>query len=179
MSKTKRRLLFVLLFLFTVMLLPMLSSGNLVIPVQDATFRDWNANSFWHYPWGVSGTHKGIDIFAPQGKPVLAAGGGLVVYSGQISLGGNVVLVLGAKWRFHYYAHLQSATVTTGQWVWQGNQLGLVGNTGNAAGKPPHLHYSVASLLPHWWRWDNEPQGWLKMFYLNPHELLLQSMDKR
>ncbi|OWY19961.1 M23 family peptidase [Sphingobacteriales bacterium UPWRP_1] len=178
MSHPAKRRYIVLLLLFAALLLPLLLPGSLVIPVQNATPRDWNANSFWHYPWGVSGVHKGIDIFAPKGRPVLAAGSGLVVYSGQISLGGNVVLVLGAKWRLHYYAHLQNATVQTGQWVWQGSQLGFVGNTGNAAGKPPHLHYSVASLLPYVWRRDNEPQGWRKMFYLNPHELLMQSWGK-
>ena len=35
------------------------------IPVSGATAADWNPQSFWYYPWGRSGTHKGIDIFAP------------------------------------------------------------------------------------------------------------------
>ena len=34
-----------------------------VIPVEGATPRDWNAKSFWYEPWGISGVHKGIDIF--------------------------------------------------------------------------------------------------------------------
>ncbi|MFN8260884.1 MAG: hypothetical protein U0X41_08140 [Chitinophagales bacterium] len=43
-----------------------------------------------------------------------------------------------------------------------------VGTTGNAKGKPPHLHYAITTLLPYFWRIDNSPQGWNKMFYLNP-----------
>ena len=67
------------------------------IPVQGATTRDWHPQSFWYYPWGRSGTHKGIDIFAQEGTPVLAATHGLVVHTGVDSLGGNIVLVLGSK----------------------------------------------------------------------------------
>ncbi|MGZ4954639.1 MAG: hypothetical protein ACXV8Q_05960 [Methylobacter sp.] len=37
------------------------------IPVAGATATDWNPASFWYYPWGRSGTHKGIDIFAKAG----------------------------------------------------------------------------------------------------------------
>ena len=50
-----------------------------VIPVQNATAKDWNANSFWFAPWGKSGVHKGIDIFAKKGTPVIASASGLVV----------------------------------------------------------------------------------------------------
>lgn len=38
-----------------------------LIPVAGATAKEWNPNSFWYEPWGVSGVHKGIDVFAPQG----------------------------------------------------------------------------------------------------------------
>ena len=43
-----------------------------------------------------------------------------------------------------------------------------MGDSGNAAGKPPHLHYSLVSLLPMFWRADEAPQGWKKMFFLDP-----------
>ena len=87
------------------------------IPVQGATTRDWHPQSFWYYPWGRSGTHKGIDIFAQAGTPVLAATHGLVVHTGVDSLGGNIVLVLGSKWRLHYYAHLQDIDTQAWHWV--------------------------------------------------------------
>ena len=142
-----------------------------VIPVAQATRSDWNQRSFWAYPWGKSITHKGIDIFAPKGRPVLAADSGWVLYSGQDPLGGNVIAVLNAKWRIGYYAHLQDNLVRAGQWVSRGEPIGSVGNSGNAAGKPPHLHYAVLSLLPYPWRYDNQsPQGHLKMFYLKPDD---------
>jgi len=39
---------------------------NLKMPVKGATESDYNANSFWFYPWGKSVTHKGVDIFAKK-----------------------------------------------------------------------------------------------------------------
>jgi murein DD-endopeptidase MepM/ murein hydrolase activator NlpD len=143
---------------------------NLKIPVQGADKSSYNAKSFWYYPWGKSGTHKGVDIFAKAGTEVISSSAGLVVYTGKIKLGGNVVLVLGQKWRLHYYAHLKEIKTSTLNWVSQGNQIGTVGTSGNAAGKPPHLHYLITSLLPLPWRIDSSVQGWKKMFYLNPIE---------
>lgn len=145
-----------------------------VIPVQGASAKDWNPRSFWYYPWGRSGTHKGIDIFARKGTPVRASTQGMVLYSGWVSMGGNVVLVLSSKWRLHYYAHLDSIQAETGQWLAAGQDLGTVGDSGNAQGKAPHLHYSIRSLIPLPWRAEPQaPQGWRKMFYLDPGEFLL------
>jgi len=86
------------------------------IPVQGANERSWNNQSFWYEPWGVSGVHKGIDIFAPAGTPVLASVPGIVVYAGTLGMGGNVVAILGPQCRVHYYAHLQSSQVATMDW---------------------------------------------------------------
>jgi hypothetical protein len=47
-----------------------------------------------------------------------------------------------------------------------------VGDTGNARGKPPHQHYAVLSVIPYPWRIDGATQGWKKMFYLDPGEIL-------
>jgi len=144
----------------------------LVVPVQGATRSDWNPGSFWHSPWGPSGVHKGIDIFAMEGTPVVSAAPGLVLYSGTLALGGNVVIVAGPKWRLHYYAHLRERTTGAGHLVSRGEILGTVGATGNAAGKPPHLHYTIATPIPYPWRADRGVQGWKKMFYLNPLDRL-------
>ena len=142
------------------------------IPVDGATHLDWNKETFWHHPWGASGVHKGIDIFAAQGTPVIAATPGIVIYSGRLALGGNVVSILGPRWRVHYYAHLDKRDVNRG-FVGRGTAIGSVGTTGNAAGKPPHLHYAVVTLIPYPWRLDSSPQGWKKMFYLDPGEELV------
>ncbi|WP_415878127.1 M23 family metallopeptidase [Methylomonas sp. TEB] len=124
---------------------------HIVIPVQGASRTDWNPQSFWFEPWGQSGVHKGIDIFAKQGKPVISAVPGIVIYQGQLGIGGNVVAVLGPKWRVHYYAHLAEAAPAP-RFVAAGQPIGAVGTSGNAAGKPPHLHYAVLSVVPLLWR---------------------------
>ena len=50
--------------------------------------------------------------------------------------------------------------------------LGAVGTTGNAEGKPSHLHYAVLSLLPMPWNWSSATQGWKRMFFVDPDALL-------
>lgn len=161
-----------LLIVAGILLLGLVLPAPMQIPVEKATASAWNPHSFWFEPWGPSGVHKGIDIFAPKGRAVSAACAGVVVYTGELAQGGRVVLVLGARWRVHYYAHLDTIDVFTGQPVRGGTRLGSVGDSGNARGKPPHLHYSVLSLLPYPWRWDRSTQGWRKMFYLDPGALL-------
>jgi murein DD-endopeptidase MepM/ murein hydrolase activator NlpD len=146
---------------------------KLVIPVKDATPQDWNHDTFWFSPWGKSGVHKGIDIFSSIGTPLLASTYGIVLYTGQLGIGGNVVIILGPKWRIHYYAHLQSINTSVGALVGGSQPIGTVGDSGNAKGKPPHLHYTILTVVPYPWRWDNSPQGWKKMFFLNPSERLL------
>jgi murein DD-endopeptidase MepM/ murein hydrolase activator NlpD len=149
-------------------LLLLLWPDDPLIPVQGATRADWNPRSFWYHPWGASGVHKGIDIFAPEGRPVLAATSGLVLRSWTYGAGGNTIAILGPRLRIHYYAHLSRQDVAAGDWVWRGAVIGAVGTTGNARGKPPHLHYAIVTMVPHPWRITGEPQGWRKMFFLDP-----------
>mgnify|MGYP002777391982 CR=1 FL=1 len=171
MKKIRRRYI-ILFIIFIIILTGFLIPQHFVNPVLNATQKDYNQKSFWFYPWGKSGVHKGVDIFAKEGTPVLSASGGLVVYQGYLSRGGNVILILGPKWRLHYYAHLQTMDVNIFSLTGFKEKIGTVGTTGNAQGKPPHLHYSIISLFPYWWRKDNDRLGWLKMFYLNPIDYL-------
>jgi len=146
---------------------------KMMIPVKDATIKSWAEDSFWAYPWGSSITHKGIDIFAKRGTDVISATHGIVVYTFNKGKGGKSVMVLGPKWRFHYYAHLDSYTAYAFQPLRPGTYLGAVGDTGNAKGKPPHLHYAITSPFPYPGLYDGEAvQGWRKMFHLNPDEWL-------
>lgn len=168
MSRLKKTLLFFTIIFLIGILIPQWFS----MPVEGATSSDYNQESFWYYPWGKSVTHKGIDIFANKGTRLNAATSGLVLYSGKIEMGGNVVVVLSAKWRIHYYAHLDEITTSSFSWASKGKQIGTVGDSGNAAGKPPHLHYSIVTPIPYPWRIDNDRQGWKKMFYLNPLDYL-------
>jgi murein DD-endopeptidase MepM/ murein hydrolase activator NlpD len=158
--------------LFLILLIGLLLPQTFINPVKGADNRSYNSESFWYYPWGKSGTHKGVDIFAKEGTAVGSATGGWVIYTGELKMGGNVVLILGPKWRLHYYAHLQRIDANIFSWTHQGGQIGTVGTTGNAKGKPAHLHYSIVTLIPYPWRIDTAPQGWKKMFYLNPIEFL-------
>ena len=143
---------------------------NLKIPVKEATKSDYNSKSFWFYPWGKSVTHKGVDIFAKKGTEINSSTLGLVVYSGKIAVGGKFVLVLGPKWRLHYYAHLNELKTTSFSFVNNNSTIGTVGTSGNAIGKSPHLHYSILTIIPYFWKIDLDKQGWKKMFYLNPIE---------
>ena len=145
---------------------------RLVIPVEKASARDWNPQSFWHPNWGASVVHKGIDIFGRRGQPVVASTYGLVVFQGEWGRGGKVVAFVTPKLRLHYYAHLDTISTGTLSLLHPGERVGAMGNTGNAVNTPPHLHYSIITLIPHPWRWDGSTMGWLKMIFLDPNELL-------
>lgn len=92
---------------------------------------------------GGARSHQGIDIAAPMGAPVVAFVAGTVtrVYTGKRS--GVSVQIKGADGRLYNYFHLQRATVEPGQKVGMGAALGTNGDTGNAKGTPPHLHFEI------------------------------------
>jgi hypothetical protein len=88
--------------------------------------------------------HHGVDIFAPRGTPVVAAAPGVVTSVGTNRLGGLVVWVWDPRrHQSHYYAHLSSQSVRTGEPVAAGDVVGQVGNTGNARTTAPHLHFGI------------------------------------
>ncbi len=64
-------------------------------------------------------------------------------------MGGNVVLVLGPKWRLHYYAHLEQYHDRNVFICNKKFKNRDVGTTGNAVGKPPHFHYAITTALPY------------------------------
>lgn len=150
---------------------------RITIPVAGATSKDWHPKSFWFEPWGTSGVHKGIDIFASQGQPVVSTTHGAVLFKGNLSKGGNVVLVLGPKWRLHYYAHLQTIDASWFSIVKSGEFIGRVGDSGNAKGKPAHLHYSILRIFPTPWAIDKSTQGFKKAFFIDPGTYLKKAKD--
>ncbi len=158
----------IFLFLILLFILGFFIPQNIEIPVMGANSSSYNSKSFWAYPWGHSVTHKGVDIFAKKGTSVIPATSGLVLLAGEVPIGGNFVLILSAKWRVHYYAHLNEIKTSAFSFVNKKTIIGTVGNTGNAKGKPCHLHYSIFTPVPYVWRADKSVQGWKKMFYLNP-----------
>ncbi|WP_298781924.1 M23 family metallopeptidase [uncultured Polaribacter sp.] len=155
-----------------VIIIGFLIPQNLKMPVKGATKSDYNSKSFWFYPWGKSATHKGVDIFAKKGVKINSSTSGLVLYSGKINIGGKVVIILGPKWRVHYYAHLNELKTSSFSFVNKNSTIGTIGTSGNSAGKSPHLHYSIFTIIPYIWKIDSDKQGWKKMFFLNPIEYL-------
>lgn len=85
--------------------------------------------------------HDGIDILAPRGTPVKAAKSGTVIFSGQMSGYGNIVIVKHVKNYFTAYAHLHRIKAKKNQRVKQGQTIGTVGRTGRASAN--HLHFEV------------------------------------
>lgn len=89
--------------------------------------------------------HDGIDIAAPRGTPVRAAGDGKVIaatnrYRGQTSWG-NIVVIDHGHGLVTRYAHLDSFRVAEGDAIRAGETIGAVGSTGRSTG--PHLHFEV------------------------------------
>jgi murein DD-endopeptidase MepM/ murein hydrolase activator NlpD len=85
--------------------------------------------------------HKGQDISAPFGSPVIATAGGVVVTSGWQRGYGRVVYVDHGNGISTRYGHLSRLDVAVGQIIKRGDQLGLVGSSGRSTA--PHLHYEV------------------------------------
>lgn len=88
--------------------------------------------------------HKGVDIFARRGTPVVAAMDGVVRRVRDRGLGGKQVWLSDRQRNQSlYYAHLDSQLVVEDERVKAGDTLGWVGNTGNAKNTRPHLHFSI------------------------------------
>lgn len=164
----------VLFVLMVIILVGLLVPQNLKMPVVGADNNSFNHETFWYEGWGTSIVHKGIDVFAKKGTNVHSATWGIVIATAEYGKGGKFVLVLGPKWRIHYYAHLDELRTKPLAIVTPDTEIGTVGNTGNAATTAAHLHYGMATMIPYPWRIDNAPLGWQKMFYLNPIDYLLK-----
>ncbi|MBL3699230.1 peptidoglycan DD-metalloendopeptidase family protein [Leucobacter luti] len=91
-------------------------------------------------PWGNAG-HNGIDLAAPMGTPVFAAGDGVVGLAGSVNMGGNEVYIQHTNGLGTRYSHLSRFATQAGTPVKAGQRVGYVGSTGMSTG--PHLHYMV------------------------------------
>jgi len=92
----------------------------------------------------AGGQHRGIDIVAPVGTPVVAATAGTVTFAGLVGSSGLAVAVRTADSRLDTsYLHLSSIQVAAGDRVAAGDSLGAVGTTGRRTAAEPHLHFGV------------------------------------
>jgi murein DD-endopeptidase MepM/ murein hydrolase activator NlpD len=92
----------------------------------------------------ADGQHRGIDVAAPPGTPIVAAVGGHVRFAGLVGSSGLTVSVRTADGRFDTsYLHLSTASVRSGQAVAAGDRIGAVGTTGRPSAATPHLHFGI------------------------------------
>lgn len=124
------------------------SGGNTITQGDGVT----TGNMLWPVPIchnmsrGYGGRHMGLDIcngpVTVRNKPAVAADGGTVISAGWNSGGyGYCVKIQHSNGLCTLYAHLNAVSVVKGQQVSRGQQVGLIGSTGNSSG--PHLHFEV------------------------------------
>jgi murein DD-endopeptidase MepM/ murein hydrolase activator NlpD len=94
-----------------------------------------------HPIFGDRRMHTGIDIAAPSGAAVVAAGAGTVISASYRGGYGNTVMIDHGEGVITLYAHLTAWSAGVGQTVSRGAQVGTIGSTGNSTG--PHLHFEV------------------------------------
>jgi murein DD-endopeptidase MepM/ murein hydrolase activator NlpD len=104
-----------------------------------------NIGSYWGADRdGGRRKHKGIDIFARKGTPVVAISDGIIVEKDHTPIGGKTLWLRSSDHQLTaYYAHLDKQSVKEGQHVRKGQVIGTVGNTGNALTTPSHLHFGI------------------------------------
>ncbi|MBA2667767.1 MAG: M23 family metallopeptidase [Trueperaceae bacterium] len=119
------------------------SDAVLRMPVEGV--RVAHVTDTWHAPRGGGALHEGQDIFAPRGTPIRSATSGFVYRIDDLSLGGLTVTIVGGAGRRYFYTHLDAAAsdLREGRFVDDDTIIGFVGDSGNAAGTPPHLHFGV------------------------------------
>jgi murein DD-endopeptidase MepM/ murein hydrolase activator NlpD len=143
------------------------NSDNLMIPVLNVRASDLS-DTFTRSRGDGGRLHEALDIMAPVGTTVRAAGSGKVEKLFRSRAGGNTIYVRtsdGAT--IHYYAHLDEYAegLKEGQRIRRGQRLGTVGSSGNASRETPHLHFAILQTTA-------DAQWWEPANAINPYPLL-------
>jgi murein DD-endopeptidase MepM/ murein hydrolase activator NlpD len=110
-----------------------------------------------------SGSHSGVDFRAASGSSVVSVGSGTVVEAGWGGAYGNNVVIRMNDGTYTQYGHLSSISVSVGQQVTPGQQIGLSGSTGNSTG--PHLHFEARTTAEY--GSDIDPVAYLRSHGVN------------
>jgi murein DD-endopeptidase MepM/ murein hydrolase activator NlpD len=137
---------------------------DIIVPVSGVSRK--GLKDTWGVPRDGGRTHKGIDIMAPKGTPVIAATTGRIMRLHQSDRGGVTLYQQDEDGRhIFYYAHLDRYAdgVRAGMKVRQGQVIAYVGETGNAP--VPHLHFEIEK--------QNSSHKWWRGEAFNPYPTLL------
>jgi murein DD-endopeptidase MepM/ murein hydrolase activator NlpD len=93
--------------------------------------------------------HSGVDIGAPMGAPVVAAGSGIIISAGWLGGYGKAIVIQHNGIQQTLYGHLSEVFVQPGQRIERGMVIGRVGSTGNSTG--PHLHFETRVATSDGW----------------------------
>jgi murein DD-endopeptidase MepM/ murein hydrolase activator NlpD len=121
-----------------------LSSDTWVLPTTGFHISTWfgEAGPYWS-----TGFHTGIDFATAYGTPVVSVTNAMVVQTGWDGPYGNQIRMQLENGDEVWYNHLSSIEVTVGETILKGQEIGRVGDTGNAYGYHLHFEYRLASDL--------------------------------
>src|SRR5215210_4015603 len=131
-----RRLVPLLVAFFT---LTPTASAAWVWPVSGEVIAEYRNGTDPYAP----GQHRGIDIAAPAGTPIVAAASGDVRFAGTAGSSGLTISIRTNDGYDTSYLHLSSLAVRAGARVSAGERIGAVGTTGTRSADAPHLHFGV------------------------------------
>jgi len=137
------------------------------IPVLNVRASDLT-DTFTDEREGTGRLHEALDIMAPEGTSVVAAGPGVIEKLFTSEAAGNTIYVRSQDRRtIHFYSHLSEYAegLREGQRVRRGQRLGTVGSTGNAAPDAPHLHFAIL-------RTTADAKWWEPANAVNPYPIL-------
>ncbi len=110
------------------------AKGNFIWPLEGKVVSQFGANS--------GSTNKGIEISAAEGRPILAAASGKVIYSGNGIRGyGNLIIIEHADDFFTVYGYNKQNLVSANAFVGQGDKIALSGQP--PTGQSPRLHFEI------------------------------------
>jgi hypothetical protein len=143
---------------------PASAGGGWLWPVEGRVISRFDFHASAPYK---GGQHRGIDIAARLGTPVVAATAGTVAFAGDLGDSGTAVSIETRDGRLRTsYLHLSAVSVARGQEVDRGQAIGTSGTSGRPSRAVPHLHFGV--------RADGRPAG-----YLDPLGFLREPGDER